>query len=77
MTQEPHLNPDGRWGCSADDCTLDAIQGWTRWDDEGNQIMVYACDDHQIGIELAARIHDPTCLAPPTCDCSVAQEVGG
>lgn len=77
MTQELHINPDGKWGCSADDCTLDATQGWNLYDAERNEIPVYACDTHQIDIELAARTHDMTCTAPPTCNCSVLQQVGG
>lgn len=38
-------------------------------------IQVLACDKHALPLDLAARVHDATCPAPPTCPCSVAAEV--
>lgn len=36
------------------------------------KLSVFGCEADKITLELAALIHDATCTAPPTCDCSVS-----
>lgn len=33
-------------------------------------IQVLACEQHALHPELAAKVHDADCTAPPACDCS-------
>ena len=36
------------------------------------KLMVYACAEHQLNPpEQMTTTHDATCIAPPSCDCSV------
>jgi hypothetical protein len=35
---------------------------------------VVACAQHAISIDAATRIHQATCTAPPTCDCTPEQQ---
>jgi hypothetical protein len=35
-------------------------------------LPIRGCDEHKITDDLAAVIHDASCAAPPTCDCSAS-----
>jgi len=39
------------------------------------RILIKACEDHKMSLDRMAYTHDSTCGAPPTCDCSVGEQV--
>lgn len=41
-------------------------------DETEAKLPIFGCDTHKITLELAALVHDATCAAPPTCDCSAS-----
>lgn len=83
--QEPRHAADGRhWLCQADDCNEIATLSWSRkQNDQGDITSVYACGNwvtdpedpeykpgHKLTDEQASLVHQTTCTAPPTCDCT-------
>lgn len=69
--QQMRQAPDGfHWLCMADGCDQISVLGWARkTDSDGGTTAVEACGDHKLSDDLAARIHEIPCLAPPTCGC--------
>lgn len=69
MQPQRRPDPNGPFLCQADDCDEPATHSWAKFDEAGNQTLVYADDLHALGDEAAALVHQASCAAPPTCTC--------
>lgn len=71
MVQDAQPTPDGQWYCCADGCTNVATEQWQRLSSDGtDRDAVFSCDTHVIDTSLLPMLHQATCTAPPTCDCT-------